>query len=198
MVTFKVTGIFAGIGLFLGFFVFGPGYSALAAQGLLLGIFFIANTWHNGWASTRTVCATVLPFVASLLFFGVIFDWMLLLGREDWITDSVCKAIVFPNSFLVVKLGLERISFQDILRLPLSPGPRRVCIIFKAVMERCTPLLHRHRFFMDISPHFHHQRAALLKKLCATIVATYISIYRQTEKTQTLFDHRQQYMRKNR
>jgi hypothetical protein len=43
-------------------------------------------------------------------------------GRTDWLHDSLLKALVFPNSFLAVKLGLESITFRDIVRLPLKPG----------------------------------------------------------------------------
>ncbi|GAB1410430.1 hypothetical protein MASR1M90_15840 [Desulfovibrionales bacterium] len=198
MVTFKLGSIIFAIGLYFGFFVFGPGYGAMTAQGLLLALLLVGNTWRNGWASTYSACATFLPFVLFLLFFGLLFDWIALLGREDWLADSVHKAVVFPNSFLVMKLGLECVSFQDILAMPISPGARRTCILFRTVMEHCAPLVHRHRFFMDISPHFDHQRGAMLKKLTATLVAAYVSIYRHAEKTQALLDHRQQYVGKNR
>lgn len=73
MVVLKVASIFAGIGFFFGFFVFGPGYDAVAAQCVLLFTLFAANTWRNGWASTRSVCATLIPFVLSLVAFGLLF-----------------------------------------------------------------------------------------------------------------------------
>ena len=117
-------------------------------------------------------------------------------AAEDLAHDSLIKALVFPNSFLAVKLGLEAITFRDIVHLPLGAGGRRNAIVVKAVMEKCAPLLHRYRFFMDLSPHFDGRRFQGFQRLCAVIVAAYISIYGQAEKTQALFDHRTRYLRK--
>jgi len=118
------------------------------------------------------------------------------MGRTDWMHDSLVKALVFPNSFLAVKLGLEAITFRDLVHLPLGAATRRNAIVLKAVMEKCTPLLHRYRFFMDLTPHFDGRRWSRFLRLCAVIVAAYISIYQQAEKTQALFDHRTRYVRK--
>jgi hypothetical protein len=78
----------------------------------------------------------------------------------------------------------------------LAREARRNAIVLKAVMEKCTPLLHRYRFFMDLTPHFDGRRWSRFQRLCAVIVAAYISIYEQAEKTQALFDHRTSYLRK--
>jgi hypothetical protein len=196
MATLKLLAIFGLLGAYFVYFVFGAGYARFDLQVGLLLAFLAVSVWRNGLRGTVQAMWFILPFVLSLILFGAIFQWAELLGRTDWIHDSLIKALVFPNSFLAVKLGLEAITFRDIVRLPLGQGGRRNAIVLKAVMEKCTPLLHRYRFFMDLSPHFDGLRWSRFKRLCAVIVAAYISIYDQAEKTQALFDHRTSFLRK--
>lgn len=198
MATLKLLVIFGLLGTYFRFFVFGAGYEQVDLQAGLLLAFLAVSVWKNGLKGTMQAVWFILPFVLSLILFGTIFQWAELLGRNDWIHDSLIKAVVFPNSFLAVKIGLEAITFRDLVHLPLGAGGRRNAIVLKAVMEKCTPLLHRYRFFMDLSPHFDGRRGARFQRLCAVIVAAYISIYDQAEKTQALFDHRTRYLRKER
>ena len=197
MAGMKIAAIFAVLTVYFGLFVFGPAYARMDAQAVLLAALLCGCAWRGGFRTAWGAVKFVLPFVASLVLFGTLFQWMELLGRTDWVHDSLLKALVFPNSFLAVKLGLESITFRDILGLPLRPIARRNAIVLKAVMEKCTPLLHRYRFFMDLTPHFDGRRMGRFIRLCGIIVAAYISIYEQTEKTQELFDHRTRYVRKN-
>ena len=196
MAGLKVLTIFGLQTAFFGLFVFGPWYGRMELQAALLAILLIAAAWRDGLRSAGRSILFVLPFVLSLLAFGAAFQWAGLMGRTDWLRDSLLKALVFPNSFLIVKLGLESITFRDIMGLPLRPGARRNAIVLKAVMEKCTPLLHRYRFFMDLTPHFAGRRSGRFLRLCGVIVAAYISIYQQTEKTLELFDHRTRHLRK--
>ncbi len=196
MASMKLLAIFGLLGAYFVFFVFGAGYARFDLQAGLLLVFLTATFWRNGLRGTLQAIWFILPFVLSLVLFGAIFQWVELMDRSNWIHDSLIKALVFPNSFLAVKLGLEAITFRDIVRLPLGQGGRRNAIVLKAVMEKCTPLLHRYRFFMDLSPHFDGRRWSRFQRLCAVIVAAYISIYDQAEKTQALFDHRTSFLRK--
>lgn len=196
MAGLKVLTIFVLLTAFFGLFVFGPWYGRMELQAALLAILLTAAAWRGGLRSAGRSILFVLPFVLSLLAFGAAFQWTGLMGRTDWLSDSLLKALVFPNSFLIVKLGLESITFRDIMGLPLRPGARRNAIVLKAVMEKCTPLLHRYRFFMDLTPHFAGRRSGRFLRLCGVIVAAYISIYQQTEKTLELFDHRTRHLRK--
>ena len=203
MAGLKILTIFGLLSAFFGLFVFGPWYGRMDLQSFLLLTFLAVAAWKSGWRSALRSLAFVLPFVLSLLAFGAVFQWAGLMGRTDWMYDSLLKALVFPNSFLAVKLGLESVTFRDIVCLPLRPGARRNAIVLKAVMEKCTPLLQRYRFFMDLTPHFDDRRGSRslrcrFLRLCGVIVAAYISIYQQTEKTQELFDHRTRYVRKDR
>lgn len=196
MAGLKVLTIFGLLTAFFGLFVFGPWYGRMELQAALLVMLLTAAAWRGGLRSAGRSILFVLPFVLSLLAFGAAFQWAGLMGRTDWLLDSLLKALVFPNSFLIVKLGLESITFRDIMGLPLRPGTRRNAIVLKAVMEKCTPLLHRYRFFMDLTPHFAGRRSGRFLRLCGVIVAAYISIYQQTEKTLELFDHRTRHLRK--
>lgn len=196
MAGLKVLTIFVLLTAFFGLFVFGPWYGRMELQAALLAVLLAATAWRGGLRSAGRSLLFVLPFVLSLLAFGLAFQWAGLMGRTDWLHDSLLKALVFPNSFLIVKLGLESITFRDIMGLPLRPGARRYAIVLKAVMEKCTPLLHRYRFFMDLTPHFAGRRSGRFLRLCGVIVAAYISIYQQTEKTLELFDHRTRHLRK--
>lgn len=195
MVTAKVSALLGLILLYFGLMVFGPWYGHLNLQ-LVLGAGLVAlNLKRHGIRSTWQSLWMIMPFVLTLILFGAIFQWLHLLGRTDWMADSLLKGVVFPNSFLVVKLCLESITFRDLTRLPLGEGPRRLTIVLKAVMEKCTPLLHRYRFFMDLTPHFEGRRWKRFTRLCAIVVALYISIYQQTEKTRDLYDHRRRHIR---
>jgi hypothetical protein len=195
VVTAKITAILAGLGLYFGCFVFGPWYDNMPVQALVLATLLAGHIWLSGLDGTKRVLGFTLPFVLSLLVFGAVFQWMELLGRSDWLWDSLLKALVFPASVLTVKIGLEAITFGDILALPLPGSFRRAAIVLKAVMEKCTPILHRYRFFMELCPHFSGRRGGKLMRLCGVIIAAYLSIYEQTEKTRILFDHRIHHLR---
>lgn len=197
MAALKVSAIFGALGLYFWFFVFGAGYARMDLQAVLLVLFLAGNTARSGIGGSLRALWFILPFVLSLVLFGLLFQWIGLMGRTDWLHDSFIKALVFPNSFLAVKLGLESITFRDIVRLPLSGSWRRSAIVLKAVMEKCTPLLHRYRFFMELSPHFDARRFSRLQRLCGVIVAAYISIYGQAENTQLLLEHRTSFLRKD-
>ena len=195
MVICKLSALCAVLGLYFTGFVFGPLYQDMPVQALLLGALLLLNTSLNGIQGTKHVLAFTLPFVFFLLCFGGVFQWLLLMGRTDWVQDSVLKAFVFPNSFLAMKLTLQAVTFRDILLLPMPDTWKRPIIVLKAVMDTCTPILQRHRFFMELSPHFDGMRWPRLRRLGGVIVATYISLYTQTEKTQTLLQHRQRYFK---
>lgn len=197
MVIIKIGTILTALFAVFAFFVFGPFYNSPIWQLTLAAVLLLLSLLRHGVRTTLRSLWFVTPFVLSLLVFGAIFQWWQLLGRTDWLQDSLLKAVVFPNSFLSVKLGLESITFHDLAGLPLRPRARRTVFILKTVMEKCTPLLHRYRFFMDLDPHFRGRRGERLLRLCGAIVATYISIYQQTEKTRDLYDHRRRYLEKN-
>jgi hypothetical protein len=180
---------------YFGLLVFGPWYAHIPAQTALLVVFLAFEAWRRGVKNALRTLWIIVPFVLSLLLFGGIFQWLELMGRTDWIQDSLIKGLVFPNSFLVVKLSLDSITFRDLVRLPLRPRARRIVIVIKAVMEKSSPVLKRYRFFMGLSPHFENRRMGSFLRICAVMVAAYISIYRQTEQTKTLYDHRRRHLR---
>lgn len=196
MVVGKILGLLTLILIYFTLFVFGPWYDHLSLQGLILATLIGSSLIRHGWDDTLRSLWIIFPFVLTLIFFGIIFDWFQLMNRSDWLWDSLVKAIVFPNSFLVTKLCLESISFQDLLNLPVNQRTQRMMIILKAVLGKCTPLLFRFRYFMSLSPHFQKQRWPQFWRLCAVVMALYISIYAQTEQTRDLYDHRQAFLRK--
>lgn len=191
----KISALLLLLGAYFGLFVFGPWYAHIPAQIVLLAFFLALGVWRHGFKNVLRTLWIVLPFVLSLLLFGAIFQWLELMGRTDWIYDSLIKSLVFPNSFLAVKLGLESITFRDLVKLPLRPSARRVLIVIKAVMEKSSPVLKRYRFFLGLSPHFQNRRMGRFLRICAVMVAAYISIYRQTEQTKILYDHRRRHLR---
>lgn len=195
MVTLKVSGLLGLIFLYFGLLVFGPWYGHFPLQLGLGAVLIACSLWRHGFRTTVQSLWMILPFVLTLILFGAVFQWLELMGRTDWLHDSLLKGVVFPNSFLVVKLCLESVSFRDLTRLPIGPGTRRPVIILKAVMEKCTPLLHRYRFFMELTPHFEGRRWKRFARLCAVVIALYISLYQQTEKTRDLYDHRLRHIR---
>jgi len=140
VVTAKVSALCGLIVLYFGLLVFGPWYTHAPLQAVILAILIAASLIRHGTRDTLRSLGMILPFVLCLLVFGAVFQWLHLLDRTDWLTDSLLKAVVFPNSFLVVKLCLESITVHDLARLPLNPGTHRVVFVLKAVMEKCRPL----------------------------------------------------------
>ena len=94
----------------------------------------------------------------------------------------------------------RRISTHSTVRFcsPLPSRARRTVIVAKAVLEKSAPVLERYRFFMSLSPHFRHRRMERFLRICAVMVAAYISIYRQTEQTSILYNHRRRHLRATR
>ncbi len=190
MVMCKVTLLLVLPIVYFGLFVFGPWYNSLPVQAVLTTLLLLLHLLRHGVTATKEALGFLVPFIASLFLFGLFFHWLQLMGKTDWLIDSAIKTLVFPGSFFCVKLALAEISFNDIMRLPLKTGTRRNIIVFKAVMGKSAPLLRRYRFFMNITPHFKTKRWSTLLKLCGVLIAAYISIYQETEKTSALLDHR--------
>lgn len=191
----KIPAILVLLGAYFGLFVFGLWYAHVPVQAGLLLLFLLLDTLRHGLRAIPRTLRIVGPFVLCLLCFGGIFQWLELMGRTDWLHDSLVKCLVFPNSFLAVKLALDSITFRDLLALPLSSNSRRTVIVAKAVMEKSAPVLERYRYFMSLSPHFRHRRMEKFLRICAVMVAAYISIYRQTEQTRILYNHRRRHLR---
>ena len=192
----KVLGLLGLILTYFALFVFGPWYAHLGQQLAIFASLTVFSLIRHGLSGTLRSLWIIIPFVLTLIIFGIIFDWLTLMGRTDWLYDSLIKAVVFPNSFFATKLSLESISFRDLITLPVNQDTRRSMIILKAVMEKCTPLLFRFRFFMNLTPHFQNKRWPRFWRLCAVVMALYISIYRQTEQTRDLYNHRRIYLKR--
>ena len=144
MALVKLGILFISIISFFWLFVFGPLYDHLAVQ---LVIFAGVITWNSlrfSLQETISLLKFCLPFVLSLLVFGVVFHLIRLFGRQDWLHDSVIKCFIFPSSLIFLKILLTYITYLDILNLPISMRKRVALITTKSAFperrENIAPL----------------------------------------------------------
>ena len=115
MIIVKLGGILVLIVLFFWLFIFGPLYDHLVVQ---LAVLSGAAGWHIkrfSFRETISVLKFCLPFVLSLFVFGLVFHFMRLFGRGDWLQDSLIKCLVFPSSLVFIKIMLTYITYLAVL-----------------------------------------------------------------------------------
>jgi hypothetical protein len=184
------------ITLFFGILVFGPLYASLPAQ--VVGL-IIAVGWHVTRTSIRETWNTVkaaLPFVATLLLFGVIFQLARLQGRSDWLTDSAIKCMIFPSSLLCLRAALSYITYLDILALPLSMDRRFDLITIKAAFGMGGQALSRFSWYLDTYPYLASEPRPrrLQQRYTSLIIAIYLYLYQETENAHLLLRNRYRHL----
>lgn len=199
MVTIKITGLLGSIILFFWLFVFGPWYEAAPLQGALLFVLLIWNTRKFSRSDTIAAAKFLGPFVFMLFMFGAIFQFFELMGRTDWIQDSLIKGLVFPNSFLFLKIVLSYITYRDLILFPMPPDLRTTLIIIKAAMAKGGHALRRFKQDIEDSPHFHGKKTirVRLKMYASLIIAAYMFLYYEIETITLVLANKQRHLRRD-
>jgi len=99
-VILKLGIIFIIIISFFWLFVFGPFYDSIVIQ---LVVFTVIMGWNVLRFSLREAISLLkfcLPFVLSLFVFGLIFHYVQLFGRTDWLEDTLIKCFIVPSSLV--------------------------------------------------------------------------------------------------
>jgi hypothetical protein len=199
MVTAKITALFSSIILFFWLFVFGPWYEAATLQAVLLCVLLIWNTRKFSRTDTIAAIKFLGPFVSMLFLFGVIFQFFELMGRTDWIRDSLIKGLVFPNSFLFLKIILSYITYRDLILFPMPAALRTNMIIIKAAMAKGGYALRRFKQDIEDSPHFHGKKTIRirLQMYGSLIIAAYMFLYYEIETITLVLENKQRHLRRN-
>jgi hypothetical protein len=94
MVILKLAIIFIFILSFFWLFVFGPFYDHIPIQMVVFMAIIGWNILRFSVRETISVLKFCFPFVFSLFVFGLIFHFTQLLGRQDWLEDTLIKCLV--------------------------------------------------------------------------------------------------------
>ncbi len=196
MVMLKLGALAFATGWFFWLFVFGPLYTNLYAQLAALAAVLLWSALRFGRRETISLLKFCLPFVASLLTFGLIFHFTRLLGRQDWLADTVVKCLVFPSSLTFLKIMLSYVTYLDILRLPLSMDRRIDMITVKSAFQKGSRALKRFSWYVNTYSGLrsrHRVRYAMTKYACL-IIALYLYLYQEIENSNRLLKNRYRHL----
>ena len=196
MAIFKIISLLGAILLFFGVFVFGPLYANWKVQLGLLGVTILWNTLRWSWRETLRLLKFTLPFLLTLTVFGLIFHALRLLGREDWLVDTLIKCCLFPSSLIFIKLCLSYISYLDILQLPVSMQRRIDMITMKSAFTKGGRIISRLNWYLDtVSPAQSEGRIkGRIKKFAGLMIALYLYLYEEIENSNHLMQNRYRHL----
>jgi hypothetical protein len=181
---------------FLVWLLWGPYAGHLWVQGGILTALFLWHVVRFTLAETMGLLRLVLPFVLLIVFLGMVFQFFSVLGRTDWILDSILKAMLFPSSLLILRLGLSFVGYRDLLDLPLPRTWKRDIIVFRAVFERGGRSLSRMKQFLEWSPYFCFM--PWWKKVIVgygiLVLALFLFVLDETEQTAAVWENRMRHL----
>ncbi len=200
MVVIKLVAILAAIIAYFGLLGFGPWYRQLPVQLAALAAVVVWDALRRSWRETLGLLKGTLPFIASLLFFGVIFQLARLQGRTDWLHDTLIKCVIFPSSLVFLRAILSYITYLDILALPLSMDRRFDLITVKAAFQKGGQALGRFTWYLEGYPYLAAEpgwRGALrhqAAKYASLILSLYLFLYEETEHAYLLLQNRYRHL----
>jgi signal transduction histidine kinase len=192
IVIFKLGLIFIIILSFFWLFVFGPFYDNIAIQ---LTVFIVVMGWNVlrfSLQETISLLKFCFPFVLSLFVFGLIFHYIQLLGRTDWLQDTLIKCLVFPSSLIFLKILLTYITYLDILNLPISMKKRIGLITMKSAFQKGEKIMRRFSWYLNTYSDLQSDNRikSELKKYACLIIALYLYLYEEIENSNRLLKNR--------
>lgn len=196
MVILKLTGLALLTGLFFWLFVFGPFYDQVWVQLGVLTTILTCSVLRQGFTNTLRLVKFCLPFVLCLLVFGVVFHFLQLLGRRDWLADTLIKTMIFPSSVIFLQLVLSFISYLDLLRLPLPMNVRVDLISIKAAFQKGSRIMSRFNWYLGTYSGLKINRKLRyhLTKYACLIIALYLYLYEEIEDSNRLLNNRYRHL----
>ena len=196
IVIFKIGLIFITIIAFFWLFVFGPFYDSIVIQ---LVVFLVVMGWNVLRFSLRETISLLkfcFPFVLSLFVFGLIFHFMQLLGRTDWLEDTLIKCLIFPSSLVFLKILLTHITYLDILNLPISMKNRIGLITMKSSFQKGEKILRRFSWYLNTYSALHsgNRIKSELQKYACLIIALYLYLYEEIENSNRLLKNKYRHL----
>jgi len=192
VVILKLGIIFIAIISFFWLFVFGPFYDSIVVQ---LVVFTVVMGWNVLRFSLQEAISLLkfcLPFVLSLFVFGLIFHFMQLFGRTDWLEDTLIKCFVFPSSLVFLKILLTYITYLDILNLPISMKKRIGLITMKSAFQKGEKILRRFSWYLNTYSDLQSgsRIKSQLQKYACLIIALYLYLYEEIENSNRLLKNK--------
>lgn len=192
VVILKLGIIFIAIISFFWLFVFGPFYDNIVVQ---LVVFIVVMGWNVLRFSIQEAISLLkfcLPFVLSLFVFGLIFHFMQLFGRTDWLADTLIKCFVFPSSLVFLKILLTYITYLDILNLPISMKKRIGLITMKSAFQKGEKILRRFSWYLNTYSDLQSgsRIKSQLQKYACLIIALYLYLYEEIENSNRLLKNK--------
>jgi uncharacterized membrane protein len=196
IVILKLGTIFTIIFAFFWLFVFGPFYNNIVIQ---LAVFMAVMGWNVlrfSFQETLSLLKFCFPFVLSLFVFGLIFHFVKLFGRTDWLQDTLIKCLVFPSSLVFLKILLTYITYLDILNLPISMKKRIALITMKSAFQKGEKILRRFSWYLNtyLDLQTGNRIKSELKKYACLIIALYLYLYEEIENSNRLLKNRYQHL----
>ena len=196
IVIFKLGAIFIIILTFFWLFVFGPFYDNIVIQ---LAVFIVVMGWNVlrfSLQETISLLKFCFPFVLSLFVFGLIFHFMQLLGRTDWLQDTFIKCLVFPSSLIFLKILLAHITYLDILNLPISMQKRIGLITMKSAFQKGEKIMRRFSWYLNTYSDLQSDNRikSESKKYACLIITLYLYLYEEIENSNRLLKNRYQHL----
>ena len=191
-VILKLGIIFIIIISFFWLFVFGPFYDSIVIQ---LVVFIAVMGWNVQRFSLSEAVSLLkfcLPFVLSLFIFGLIFHFMQLFGRTDWLEDTLIKCLIFPSSLIFLKILLTYITYLDILNLPISIEKRIGLITMKSAFQKGEKIVSRFSWYLNTYPDLQsgNRIRSELNKYACLIIALYLYLYEEIENSNRLLKNK--------
>jgi hypothetical protein len=192
IVILKLGIIFIVIISFFWLFVFGPFYDRIVIQ---LAVFIVVMGWNVQRFSLSEAISLLkfcLPFVLSLFIFGLIFHFMQLFGRTDWLEDTLIKCLIFPSSLIFLKILLTYITYLDILNLPISIEKRIGLITMKSAFQKGEKIVSRFSWYLNTYPDLQsgNRIRSELNKYACLIIALYLYLYEEIENSNRLLKNK--------
>ncbi|MEJ2282901.1 MAG: hypothetical protein P8X85_04830 [Desulfobacterales bacterium] len=191
-VILKLGIIFIIIISFFWLFVFGPFYDSIVIQ---LVVFIVVMGWNVQRFSLTEAISLLkfcLPFVLSLFIFGLVFHFMQLFGRTDWLADTLIKCLIFPSSLIFLKILLTYITYLDILNLPISMEKRIGLITMKSAFQKGEKIVGRFSWYLNTYSDLQsgNRIKSELSKYACLIIALYLYLYEEIENSNRLLKNK--------
>ena len=192
----KLSGLLLCALAFFWLFVFGPYYNHMSIQLCVLIVVLVWNSVRFTIKETLSLLKFCLPFVVCLFVFGLIFHFMQLLGRQDWLEDTLIKCMIFPSSLIVLQLLLSYVTYLDILSLPLSMKRRVDLITMKSAFQKGSKILTRFTWYLNTYTGLKSGRRIRyeLTKYACLVIALYLYLYEEIENSNRLLKNRYRHL----
>jgi len=171
-------------------------YNRLLLHSLIFAVVVLIHTIRFSWKETWKMILLLLPFTITIFIFGLIFQVVNLMGRTDWLNDSLIKVVYFPASFLFTKFMISLFSYQDILDLPVRNELKADIIFLQVFIKKAFGIMPRLNFYINQHPLMKMQKSFKKKALflCSFPLSLYIYLVEEGTMIREIYLNRQKHL----